>query len=311
MRKKQIDVIGLGASTIDVLTLVEHFPARREVQQALSTVIQGGGPVATAMVAVSRLGGNAAMVDSIGDDWAGGLVLRDFQKEEVETETIEIHRGQTTAISNILVSAGDGARAIMFLPGSAPEPSFSEEQKTAIQSAKILHITGRYWKACMQAIDLAKELNVRVSFDGGADRFKPDMRTLVPLTDICIVARDFAEKYTGESDPSLSVKSILKEGPEIAVVTDGVNGSWVCTRDVPSFHQPAFLFPKTVDTTGCGDSYHGAFLAGLVKGFAVEKAAVIASAVSGMNTQRLGGRSGIPTFEEVVEFLSDRGIMLD
>ena len=56
MNEKQMDVIGLGASTIDVLTLVEHFPGR-VVQQALSTMIQGGGPVATAMVAVSRLGG--------------------------------------------------------------------------------------------------------------------------------------------------------------------------------------------------------------------------------------------------------------
>ena len=92
MNNKQIDVIGLGASTIDVLTLVEHFPKGREVQQALSTVIQGGGPVATALVAVSRLGGRTAMIDSIGDDWVGDLVLKDFQREGVGTETIEIHR---------------------------------------------------------------------------------------------------------------------------------------------------------------------------------------------------------------------------
>ena len=75
MSEKQIDVIGLGAATIDILTLVERFPTRREVQQALSTLIQGGGPVATALVTVSRLGGKSAMIDSIGDDWAGGLVL--------------------------------------------------------------------------------------------------------------------------------------------------------------------------------------------------------------------------------------------
>ena len=311
MDGKQLDVIGLGASTIDVLTLVEHFPARREVQQALSAMIQGGGPVATAMVAVSRLGGKAAMIDSIGDDWAGGLVLRDFQVEGVGTDAIEVHRGQATAISNILVSAGDGARAIMFQPGSAPEPSLSKSQKTAIQSAGILHITGRYWKACMQAIDLAKSRNVRVSFDGGADRFKPEMRTLVPLTDICIAARDFAEKYTGEAEPFRSAETLLKEGPEIAVVTDGIHGSWICTKDGLSFHQDAFLFPDTVDTTGCGDSYHGAFLAGLVKGFTVEKAAAMASAVAGMNTRHLGGRSGIPGFDEVVEFLSGQGIALN
>ena len=142
------------------------------------------------------------MIDSIGDDWVGDLVLRDFQREGVGTETIEIHRGQTTSISNILVSAADGARAIMFLPGSTPEPTLSESQITAIQSARILHMNGRYWKACMQAVELAKAQNVLVSLDGGAGRFKPEMRTLVPLTDICIVARDFAEKYTGEQELS-------------------------------------------------------------------------------------------------------------
>jgi sugar/nucleoside kinase (ribokinase family) len=310
MSKKQIDVIGLGAATIDVLTLVEHFPTRREVQQALSTMIQGGGPVATALVALSRLGENSAMIDSIGDDWAGGLVLRDFQNEGVGTGLIEVHRGQTTAVSNILVSARDGARAIMFLPGTAHEPSLSEAQKAAIQSAKILHITGRYWNACMQAIELAKRKNVRISFDGGADRFRPEMKTLVPMTDICIVARDFAEKYTGKTEPLLSAKILLKEGPEIVAVTDGTNGSWVCTRE-SCFHQPAFLFSNVVDTTGCGDSYHGAFLAALIKGFTIEKSAVIASAVSGMNTQHLGGRAGIPTFDQALKFLLDRGIALD
>ena len=311
MNEKQIDVVGLGASTMDVLTLVEHFPKQREVQQALSTVIQGGGPVATALVAVSRLGGRTSMIDSIGDDWVGDLVLRDFQREAVGTETIEIHRGLTTSISNILVSAADGARAIMFLPGSTPEPTLSESQRTAIQSARILHMNGRYWKACMQAVELAKAKNVLVSLDGGAGRFKPEMRALVPLTDICIVARDFAEKYTGEQQLSRSAELLLKEGPEIAVVTGGVNGSWICTKDGLSFHQPAFLFPKTVDTTGCGDSYHGAFLFGLLKGFAIEKTAAFASAVAAMNSQQLGGRSGIPKLDEVIKFLAGYGITLE
>ena len=137
---------------------------------------------------------------------------------------MEIHHGQATSISNILVSTKDGARAIMFQPGSAPEPSLSELQRTAIQSAGILHVNGRYWNACMQAVELAKRQSIRVSFDGGADRFKLEIKTLVPLTDICIVARDFAEKYTGKSELSLSAKTLLEEGPEIAVVTDGVNG---------------------------------------------------------------------------------------
>ena len=249
MNEKQIDVIGLGASTMDVLTLVDHFPKGREVQQALSTVIQGGGPVATALVTVSRLGGRTAMIDSIGDDWVGDLVVRDFQSEGVGTEMIEIHRGYTTSISNILVSAADGARAIMFLPGSAPEPSLSESQQAAIQSAKILHMSGRYWKACMQAIEVAKARNVLVSLDGGAGRFRPEMRTLVPLTDICIVARDFAEKYTGEHE----LPKVCGVAPQTRA-RDRCRNEW-CQWELGLYKRRCILSPARVSLPqNCG--YH-------------------------------------------------------
>jgi sulfofructose kinase len=311
MNEKQLDVIGLGASTVDLITLVDHFPTKRENQQALALTVEGGGPVATAMVTISRLGGKTAMIDSLGDDWAGALVLQGFQTEGVSTDYIGIHPGYTTSTSNILVSAKNGARAIMWRPGSVPEISPSELQKSAIRSAKIIHLNGRHWNACLEAVKLAKELNVRVSFDGGANRFRPELKTLLPLTDICIVAKDFAENYTGEADISKSAGLLLKEGPEIAVVTDGMNGSWVHTKDGLSVHQPAFLFPATVDTTGCGDSYHGAFLVGLLKGFPVEKAAAFASAVAAMNSQHLGGRSGLPGLGEVRKFLVSKGITLE
>ena len=311
MNEKQIDVVGLGASTLDIITLVDHFPNKRETQQALATSIQGGGPVATAMVTVSRLGGKSLMIDSIGDDWAGKLVLQGLLIEKVNTDYMEIKRGCTTSISNILVSAKDGARGIMFLPSSVPELSLSELQKSAIQSAKIIHLNGRHWNACLEAVNLAKDSGTKISFDGGANRFRPELKMLVPLTDICIAAKDFAEEYTGQRELSKSAESILREGPEIAVVTDGINGSWICMRDGLSFHQPAFPFPKTVDTTGCGDSYHGAFLTGLLKGFALESAATLASAVAAMNSQHLGSRSGIPGFDEVAKYLSSNGITLE
>lgn len=303
MNEKHLDLVGLGASTIDLLTVVERFPAGREAQPAAAMTIQGGGPVATAVVAAARLGAKTAMIDSIGDDWAGERVLQEFQQEGIRTDTIDVQHGHTTSISNILVAAESGARAIMFLPASVSELALSESQKEAIRSARMIHLNGRHWNACQEAVELAKQQNVRISFDGGANRFKPEMKALVPLTDVCIVAKEFAERYTGEKELSTSAELLLAEGPEIAVVTNGREGSWVCTREGLSFHQPAFLFPQTIDTTGCGDSYHGAFLAGLLRGLTVRQAAALASAVAGLNTQSLGGRAGLPDLEGVTKYL--------
>ena len=84
-------------------------------------------------------------------------------------------------------------------------------------------------------------------------------------------------------------------------------------------------FPQesVVDTTGAGDSFHGAFLARLVacirktmdtvqtnmngqEGLMhcahidLEHAAIFASAVASLNTQGIGGRTPLPSLESVL-----------
>lgn len=302
----QIDVVGLGASTIDVLSLVEHLPAEDENLRAISTSVQGGGPVATAMVTLARLGAKVAMLDAIGDDWRGQLIRQEFQREGVITEHLKIGKGWTSPTSCILVKQEDGARSIVWAPGTVAELSPADLPRAAIASARMLHLNGRHWGACVEAVSIAREAGVKVSFDGGAGRYRPELRQLLSLTDICIVARDFAEKYSDETEIEKAAGMLLNSGPELVVVTAGIQGSWIYARGGRSFHQPAYLLPKVVDTTGCGDSYHGAFLFGLLREMDLERTAAFASAVAALNSQQLGGRSGLPTYEQAQAFLSAR-----
>jgi sulfofructose kinase len=302
----RIEVIGLGAATVDVLSLVDHLPAEDEVLRAKDISIQGGGPVATAMVTITRLGAGAAMIDTIGDDWRGALIRDEFRREGVSVDYLKQGIGWTSSSSCILVKQDNGARSIVWSPGTAPELSPADLPRAAIAAAKILHVNGRHLEACMEAVGIARRAGVQVSFDGGAGRYRAELEQLVPLTDICIVARDFAEKYTRESDIGRAAEMLLDRGPALVVITEGTKGSWVRSRSGRSFHQPAYVLPKVVDTTGCGDSYHGAFLFGLLKGLELEKTASLASGVAALNSQHLGGRSGLPSYEEVDSFLGSR-----
>lgn len=100
---------------------------------------------------------------------------------------------------------------------------------------------------------------------------------------------------------------MLKAGPKVVVITAGVEGSWVFSEGGESFHQPSFNVPEVVDTTGAGDAYHGAFLYGMLNHYGLLKCARFASAVAAINTQKLGGRSALPTLAEAAAFLVDRG----
>lgn len=299
----QIDVVGLGVSTVDVMVLVDHFPAGEEVQRALDLVVQGGGPVATALVALARLGANTAMLDVIGDDWRATHIEQEFQEAGVATGYLVRQAGCSSATATILVRQADGARTIIHKPGNVPELSADELPRALIEEAKILHINGRHWPAMEQAVAWAREAGVQVSLDGGAHRFRPEMKHLVELTDICIVARNFAEQFAQTTEIAAAAEQLLQRGPWLATITDGVRGSWVFTQGGEQFHQAAYQMPSVVDTTGCGDSYHGGFLYGLLQDWPLEKTAAFASAVAALNTQHLGGRAGLPTLAKVEAFL--------
>lgn len=303
---KKFDVIGLGTSTLDILSLVDHFPAGEEVQQAAAVMLEGGGPAATAMVTLARLGAATALLDAIGDDWRGDFIRTRLRKEGVRVDYLRVIPNRTSSTASVLVRQRDGARAIIFAPGTRESLSPDDVPVELITSTRFLHVHGRHWQACLHACRVARANSVQVSFDGGAHHYQPAMRQLVPLTDICVVARPFAEQYTGASEMETAGRTLLAEGPQIVAITDGLNGSWVFSRDGESFHQPAFAMPEVVDTTGCGDSYHGAFLYGLAQGWSLRETAALAAAVAALNTQALGGRAGLPTLAQAVAFLQSR-----
>lgn len=302
---ERFDIVGLGGSVLDILKLVDHFPAQEEVQRALDMAIEGGGPVATAMVTLARLGARVAMLDVVGDDWIGTLIRDGFDREAVCTDYIPIRKGYTSSLACVMVNESDGVRSIVFSPGTARDLTPAEIPRAAIEAAQILHVNGRHWEACIQAIAWAKEAGVRISMDGGASLFRPELRQLVALTDICIVARDFAETYSGETVIEEAARALLEAGPGLVSITDGTRGSWIYTARGEAFHQPAYQVPDVVDTTGCGDSYHGAFLFGLLRDMSLRETAALASAVAALNTQCLGGRAGLPTLQQVKSFLSE------
>lgn len=294
----QWDVLGLGVSTLDVLSLVVDFPAGEGVQRAAQITVQGGGPVATAVVTAACLGARTAMIDCLGDDWRGELILAEYRQAGVQTDYLRIAPGCASAVASIWVRQADGARAIAYSPGSTPELTPAELPAAVLAQTGILHLNGRHLEAGLHACRLVQQAGGRVSFDGGANRYRPELRALLPLTDICIVALDFARQYTGLADIIGAARALLAEGPALVAVTDGLRGSWVFSRHGEPFHQPAFPVADGVDTTGCGDTYHGAFLFGLSRGLPLTTCARLASKTAAHTCRFLGGRGGLATLSQ-------------
>ncbi|MBW2111421.1 MAG: hypothetical protein JRH00_08290 [Deltaproteobacteria bacterium] len=73
------EVFGLGQCSVDYIGKVDRFPCPDVKCECSDTVIQGGGPVATALVALSRWGISCCFTGVIGNDLFGGIIKQSLE----------------------------------------------------------------------------------------------------------------------------------------------------------------------------------------------------------------------------------------
>jgi len=295
------DVVGLGLATVDHLALISRLPEADGAMEAQAMDVQGGGPVATALVALARLGARTTYLGTLAGDSRGEFALAEFQRYGVDVSaTVQVP--DTRSIMSIIL-VDPPYRSIIYNMGNVPDLLPQQVNPDLVRSARILHLDGCHRQAAMAAARIAREAGVWVSLDGGAGELWRGLDDMLHLTDVLIVAREFARMYTDEDDVEKAGPKLLDYGARIVGITDGLNGSWVWTAE-EHFHQPAFKV-DVVDTTGAGDVYHGAFLYGLLQGWQLRRVAAFASATAALKCGKLGGRAGIPSRTQVEVFLGE------
>jgi sugar/nucleoside kinase (ribokinase family) len=293
MTSPPVAVVGVGAATWDDLWIVEDFGAEERVVAASQQVSMGGGPVATALCVLASLGHRCALFDVCGDDASGAAIAHSLRDSGVLTEHLQVIAGARSAHATILVRRRDGARQIVYAPATAGEPAWGGPEHDLVRNATLLHLNGRHETAARAAVQAAQEADVTISFDGGAGRYRESIRDLVVASHLRIVAKEFAHRFTGEEDLSQALAALLAPPAKLAVITDGLRGSWVAVPGGEVHHEPARPANPLVDTTGCGDVYHGAFLHGWLSGWTPAACAAFASALAAQNAEGLGGRFGL------------------
>jgi sulfofructose kinase len=297
-----VDIVGLGLATLDIMTLVPRLPRRDEVLAAHRTLLEGGGPVATALVAASRLGATTAYLGPLAPTTWGALTRAGLEAYGVDTSRAPLRASGEQAVSVILVDGPTGQRSILYHSGEMEELAPDEVPVELITSARALHLDGVHLEAACHAAQIARQAGVLVSFDGGAGELWAGIDKLLPLVDLMVVARRFAELYTGLADPRQAGPALLETyGPSEVVITDGVRGCWYWDA-AQQIHQPAFAV-EVVDTTGAGDVFHGAYLYATLQAWPPGRRLAFAAAAAALKCQKLGGRAGIPTAEHTLRVL--------
>jgi sulfofructose kinase len=279
-------VVCVGAATLDTILAVPHHPAPDDRIVASELVRAGGGPAATAAVALARLGVAVHLVASVGDDDAAAAIRDGLEREGVDTSEVTVVPAARSAESAILVDSDGGDRTIVAFLGTLPPLELSAGVRELCRAAAWTHVDHVGYAA-------VRGLDARISVDGGNP---------VPELDLREVA------LYGPTEPALrdvfgDAGGALAAGAELVVVTRGAEGSVAYTRDGDVVAAPP-LEVEAVSTLGAGDVFHGALLAQLVNEAPLADALAAANACAALSCRALDGRTAIPTADELESALA-------
>jgi ribokinase len=286
------DVLGLGVVTVDDLLYVDDFPDPNSKMEIRSEQRQGGGLTATAVVAAARSGARTAFLGVLGDDDLSCFAVAELEREGVDCSTISRCSGARPVHARIIVEMGNGRRTILFTREGAVYPSADEIDVALSRGFRILLVDPVPGDAAVHAATRAHAAGIVVVADV-ENVAPPSAQFLLEKADHLIIGVEAGRRATGFESPAEITVALSGRGRACSAVTAGEAGCWYSERGGRVMHVPA-LKVVAVDTTGCGDVFHGAYAAALARGEPAGQAIRVANAAAGLKATRPGGRAGIP-----------------
>jgi sulfofructose kinase len=296
---KPFEVVGMGLNSVDFLCVVPEFPMINSKMRILKFSKQGGGQVATAMVALSRWGVKTKYVGKIGGDELGQFSVKSIQQEGVDISSITIEPDTPNQFAMIVVDGVSGERTILWDRDERLMYREGELRKEDICSGKLLHLDGHDIRAAFQCARWAKEEKIPTVID--LDKIEPLTSELIKEIDFVVTSARFPTLFTGISDREKALRELQKHTSAFLCATLGHEGAVALVNG--EFLYVKGFDVKPIDTTGAGDVFHAGFIYGLLQNWEIEEILRFANAAAALKCRDLGGRKGIPSLEKVQKFL--------
>jgi sugar/nucleoside kinase (ribokinase family) len=253
----------------------------------------------------------------VGRDEAGKEILAKFKKEKINTNFVQLDNNNLTGFSFILALDKKEREHVAFAYRGANEAFNFNPKKLSRLRCQWLYLTslsGKSWLKNLKPIfSFAAKKHVKIAWNPGSLQLQAGRRVLssfLKQTQLLILNKDEAIELVlsgiklGRKDPNhlnrpLYLLNILREwGPKIVVITEGKKGAWA--YDGKKIHRGKIRKAKVLDTTGVGDSFGSAFLAGLIKDKGdIAQALKWGMVNSGSAVTKVGAQNGLLTYEEL------------
>lgn len=301
---KQFDILSFG----EPLYEFNQLPAEEAEQHYLSGY---GGDTSNFAISAARQGAQVAMLTRLGDDVFGQNFRALWDEENVNHQWVSVHKTAPTGIYFISHNQ-QGHHFTFYRKGSAASTiTIDDIDESAIAAARLFHssaithaIGNNVSDALFHAIELCKKHQTLISFDTNLRlklwplaRARAIIHETIRYVDYCMPSLDEARLLTGKHHADEITDIYLQLGAKNVVLKMGAEGAMFANQNrriVYSGHKVA-----TVDATGAGDCFSGAFLYRTIKGDSPEDALRYANAAAALTTTGYGAVAPLPRQQQV------------
>jgi sulfofructose kinase len=293
-QNQQVDVLCVGHACYDLVFSVDEHPNSDEKIVATGLMQCGGGPAANAAIAVSRLGLTAGFAGYLGNDLYGELHVKEMQQHQVNLDSL-VRASSPTPLSTVLLKP-DGQRALVNYKGST-RPLTETALDLSTINAKTILFDGHEPRISLALLKLAQQQCIPTILDAGSMHEGTEL--LWNQVNYLVASEKFACQFAGDVQTALN--RFVEQSPAV-VITLGEKGLvWKKQNQAGAIDA---LSVKSIDTTGAGDAFHGAFAAALAMDMAWLDILNYASAAGALCCTKVGARAGLPWKKEHQQLLA-------
>lgn len=274
-----IDLLCVGHAAYDLTMSVEHHPDSDEKMQALSMQSCGGGPAANAAVQAARLGGGSSFCGYLGHDLYGDAHVAEFEEEGVNLSCLV--RGKYPSPVSQILAKPDASRSLVNYKGETPWLAADAVDISRLNPRAIL-FDGHEPLISEKIMDWAVEHAVPTVLDAGS--VHRGTETLAMRAAYLVASSKFARVFCNTSDMQVALESLAIKRDNV-VITMGDQGLLWAKGGIKG-RLDAFKV-GTVDSTGAGDAFHGAFALGIAHGMDWDQLLRFASAAGALTCTSL------------------------